>query len=582
MVGRHKWVHLLVFVGLGAGVYIGDIAIPLLYRRLVDMVTIVSPSTESFKLALPILITVGLLILLRIAVYRVADFSLTFSQSRTLKYLSDYTFQKLVERSYKFFTDNFTGALTAKMKRFVYSFGTIHDQITLGLWMLIVSLVGVLVAVFNENILLGLVFLSWIIMYVLVTLAFVRHKLKYDLLTSEEDSKVTAKFSDAITNIITIKAFSSIRKEQIAFEKATEAQERARRRSWNWGNIQYLTQGILMGVLEFGGMYLAIKLWSEGEITFGTVVLLQIFIGSIFSKMWNLGRAIGGIFTAAANMKEMIDILDMQPEINDPEDPQPLKVKDGLVYFDNISFAYSDATDVQVFKDLRLEIPSGQKVGLVGSSGSGKTSLTKLLLRFFDIQQGVIYIDGQDISKVTQDDLRRAISYVPQEPLLFHRSLRDNIGYAKQGASIEEITEAAKSAKAHEFIQELPYGYDTLVGERGMKLSGGQRQRIAIARVLLEKAPILVLDEATSSLDSVSENFIQEALAIAMQGRTAIVIAHRLSTIMAMDRIIVLDKGQIVEDGTHQELLGKEGVYRNLWHHQNGGFLVEDKDNIDS
>ena len=241
----------------------------------------------------------------------------------------------------------------------------------------------------------------------------------------------------------------------------------------------------------------------------------------------------------------------------------------------DVSFAHDNGNGEHVFDNFNLTIASGQRVGLVGHSGSGKTTLTRLLLRFSDIYEGMITIDGQDIAMVTQRSLRDSIAYVPQEPLLFHRSLRENIAYGKPDASEEEIRRAARQANALQFIESLPDGFDTMVGERGIKLSGGQRQRIAIARAILKDAPILVLDEATSALDSESEKLIQESLTELMKGRTSIVIAHRLSTIAKLDRIVVLDKGRVIEDGTHSELTKKGGVYSMLWSHQSGGFIEE-------
>lgn len=582
VIGRHFGLQVIVFLGLGVGTYLGDIVVPLFYRRLIDTATSLDPSPASLQVILPILFSVGIFLLFQSISYRVAEFSMTRVQSNSMKLLSDKLFKNLTNRSYQFFADNFAGSLVTKMKRFIRSFEVIYDQLAFGLWMLSVSLISILVVVFRENAVLGLAFCAWILIYFAITAIMVKYRIKFDLRAAEEDSTVTARFADVIGNIITLKVFSASHRESLDFATVTRTQEKVRSRAWNASNVQNLVQGLMMMGLEFGGMYLALKLWSEGSLTIGTVVLLQIFMVSIFSKMWGLGRGIRRIIESATNMQEMINIVDAPIKVSDPAKPKPFSVKDGTVSFDGLTFAYADAADVNVFEDFNLEIPAGQKVGLVGFSGSGKTSLTKLLLRFFDIQKGAISIDGQDISQVAQADLRRNISYVPQEPLLFHRSLKENIAYAKPDAAMDDIIAAAKAAKAHEFIEELPNGYDTLVGERGIKLSGGQHQRVAIARVLLEKAPILILDEATSSLDSVSEKLIQEALETAMQGRTALVIAHRLSTIMAMDRIIVLDKGKIVEDGTHQELLDKGGMYSNLWQHQNDGFLADDQAKIDS
>jgi len=273
----------------------------------------------------------------------------------------------------------------------------------------------------------------------------------------------------------------------------------------------------------------------------------------------------------------MTEILGQETEIVDVPDAPKLRVKDGAINLHDITFHYRDGnTDQAVFKNLTLDIKPGEKVGLVGPSGGGKSTLTRLLLRFDDVVRGDISIDGQNIAQVTQTSLRQAISYVPQEPLLFHRPVDENIAYGNPDASQADIVKAAKAAHADDFITALADGYGTVVGERGVKLSGGQRQRVAIARAILKNSPILVLDEATSALDSESEVLIQDALWKLMEGRTAIVIAHRLSTIQKMDRIIVLEHGEIVEQGTHAELLKKHGVYAKLWAHQSGGFLEDD------
>jgi ATP-binding cassette subfamily B protein len=284
-----------------------------------------------------------------------------------------------------------------------------------------------------------------------------------------------------------------------------------------------------------------------------------------------LGRSLTKALKALTDMKEIVDILDEVPDILDPEKPEKLRMKNGQIVFDSVSFKYKEGS--AVFADLNLTIQPGERIGLVGHSGAGKSTITKLLLRFADVSVGQILIDGQDIRLVTQDDLRSVISYVPQESILFHRSIRDNIAYSKPEATEFEIEDAARKAHAHEFIIKLSKGYDTLVGERGVKLSGGERQRVAIARVMLKNSPILVLDEATSSLDSISESYIQEAFDELMKGKTTLVIAHRLSTIQKMDRIVVLEDGKVVEIGTHKELIKNKGKYADLWEHQSGGFV---------
>jgi ABC-type multidrug transport system fused ATPase/permease subunit len=255
----------------------------------------------------------------------------------------------------------------------------------------------------------------------------------------------------------------------------------------------------------------------------------------------------------------------------DPKNPEKPRIKEGHILFKDVSFEYNNGQ--KLLKNFNLEIKPGESIGIVGHSGAGKTTITKLLLRFSDISKGTITIDGQDIKNITQDDLRNTIAYVPQEPILFHRSIKENIAYGKSNATEKEIIEVAQKAHAHEFIEKLKEGYDTRVGERGIKLSGGERQRIAITRAMIKSAPIIMLDEATSSLDSVSESYIHDAFKELMKGKTTLVIAHRLSTIQEMNRIIVLDKGEIAEQGNHKELLEKKGIYADLWEHQTGGFL---------
>ncbi|MCE9628963.1 MAG: ABC transporter ATP-binding protein/permease [Candidatus Vogelbacteria bacterium] len=313
-------------------------------------------------------------------------------------------------------------------------------------------------------------------------------------------------------------------------------------------------------------MYLALSLWSKGSISVGTLVLAQLVFANIFAHLWGLGRSISKFTEALADASEMIDIIERPIEVKDLTTSQTPAIKAGAIEFNKVNFYYHPTNPV--FTDFNLTIPAGQKVGLVGSSGCGKSTLVKLILRFVDVQSGEIAIDGQRIDSITQDDLRQNIAYVPQDPSLFHRSLLENIKYGNEEATMEDVIEAAKKAYAHDFISQLPQGYDTLVGERGVKLSGGERQRVAIARAILKRAPIIILDEATSSLDTESEGFIKEAFDSLIKGRTTIVIAHRLSTIQKMDRIIVMDKGKIVEDGNHQELIKNEEIYHRFWQYQ--------------
>ena len=317
-------------------------------------------------------------------------------------------------------------------------------------------------------------------------------------------------------------------------------------------------------------MYLAIRMWGNGTISLGMIVLLQTYILRLIDFLWGIGQTLRHTFIAISEASEILQIIDTPHEIQD-KSSKKLKLQHGAISFNNVNFSYGEN---QIFHDLNFHIKPGERVALVGESGSGKTTITKLLFRLYDIQKGEILIDDQNIAEVTQESLRSSMSMIPQDPILFHRSIRENIAYGKPNASDEEIIAAAKMARCHEFISHLKDGYETLVGERGIKLSGGERQRVAIARAILENKQIIVMDEATSALDSESEFLIQEAIEELMQNKTLLIIAHRLSTIMKMDKIIVMDQGKIAEKGSHKELLAKDnGIYKKLRNIQSGGFI---------
>ena len=338
-------------------------------------------------------------------------------------------------------------------------------------------------------------------------------------------------------------------------------------RDIKFNGVQIGITAMILVFLVFGREWLGISI--------ATLVLIVNYAQTIQGELWNINSIFKNINRVFGDAHEMTLILDMVDDVVDMPGADKLVMIQAEVNFDHISFKHKDAKE-PIFQDFSLKVKPGERIGLVGVSGSGKTTLTKLLLRFADVDEGQITISDQNIKDVTQRSLRENIAYVPQETSLFHRSIAENIAYGKLDATPEEIQHAAELANAHEFIKDLPDGYDTLVGERGIKLSGGQRQRIAIARAILKDAPILVLDEATSALDSESEALIQDALNTLMQGRTSIVIAHRLSTVASLDRIVVLEDGKIVEQGTHHQLLGKShGVYNHLWSRQSGAFMEE-------
>lgn len=437
--------------------------------------------------------------------------------------------------------------------------------------MFFVVLVGVFVVLTKESSTISLIFLIWIVLHITVVSFFVKRKMKYDVLEASQDSKISGRLADVFSNISAVKFFSARNSEIDSFRKYTdEGAVRSRRASFLGGKIDVM-QGIFIIFVQSIVLYLMISFWIDNKISTGTVVLIQTYLVIIFERLWDFSNSLARFMKSAADMKEIVDIFEIAPDILDPEKPEKLKMKEGHIVFKDVFFKYKSSDEV--LTNFNLNIKPGERIGIVGHSGAGKSTLTKLLLRFNDVVSGAITIDGQDIRNITQDDLRSVVSYVPQEPILFHRPIKENINYGKPNATEQEIVAVAKKAHADEFISKLRRGYDTLVGERGVKLSGGERQRVAIARAMLKDSPILMLDEATSSLDSISESYIQEAFGELMKGKTTIVIAHRLSTIQKMDRIIVLENGQIAEEGTHKELLEKKGSYADLWNHQTGGFL---------
>ena len=570
---KYKKSTALVLTSYALAVAGSGMVTPVLYKRIMD---IVSGTGDASALINTVLFIGGMLLLYNLF-FRIADYTMTYSQSHMLKNVADDAFDRLERHSYAFFSNTFTGTLVAKVRRYINAFETMHDQFVFAVWMNGLRLIFGLAVLSYFSLPLGIVLFTWLVLYIGITALFVKKKLKKDLLTAEANSRTTGVLSDAITNILNVKMFASHSRELSYFTDATDVEEKRRRDAGYFQNTQFLFQGYFIALFEFAGMFAAAHLWLNGSISAGTIILMQIYIFTSFDVVWNIGRNSAKVMKALAEAKEMVDIFERPVAVDDPQNPEKCKISKGKIEIKNISFLYEEGEEkrTKVFKKLSLNILAGEKVGLVGPSGAGKTTITKLLLRFADIQGGKILIDGQDISRITQSDLRSRIAYVPQDPILFHRTLRENISYSNPDASEEKIIDAAKRSRAHEFIKSFSRGYDTYVGERGVKLSGGERQRVAIARAMLKDAPVLILDEATSSLDSISEQHIQEAFDELMKGRTTLVVAHRLSTIQKMDRIIVFDKGAIDEDGTHKELIAKKGLYYRLWKQQSHGFMGE-------
>jgi ATP-binding cassette subfamily B protein len=414
--------------------------------------------------------------------------------------------------------------------------------------------------------------LGWMVLFLLINWLFVKYKLKYDLQRSEAETATSGLLADTVSNNFNIKLFNGYIYESEAYGNLSEVLHKIRKFTWDMGAVFYGAQSFLMLVFEILIYYLAVRWWQRDLLTVGDFVLIQSYLFSAVMMVWDFGRIMTRVYERLAEAEEMTEILSLPHGVVDNPKAKKLKIKSGGIRFEEVGFRYEEGE--KVVKDFNLEVKPGQMVALVGLSGSGKSTLAKLLLRLYDVDEGRILVDGQNIAKVSQESLRKNISLVPQDPILFHRSLMENIRYGRFEASDKEVIGAAKLAYCDGFISKLKDGYQSMVGDRGIKLSGGERQRVAIARAILKNSPILVLDEATSSLDSESEKYIQKSLNNLMKGKTVIVIAHRLSTIKRADRIVVISDKKIVEDGNHNQLIkAKSGIYKKLWKIQVGGFI---------
>ena len=507
--------------------------------------------------------------------WRVNSYLAWILENKVQRDISKKIFKHLNKLSYKFHTDRFSGALVSQTNKYLGSYERMVDDFIWNILPGITTLLFSLVIVAFINLLIALVMLILCLIYLVSMYFRITKQLKTNALVSSAESMETAFISDNLTNIETVRAFGNEEYENEQFSKvANNTFEAIRKLSIDNAKSEILSHSqtnTFKFLALFGGLIAVVVTHTNISVMY----ILISYSQSIVNQIYQFNRTIRNINKSIGDAVEMTKILDLKPEIVDPINPLPATIVRGEIEFKNVNFAYPGSKDQYLFKDLNLKIKAGEKIGLVGPSGGGKTTLTKLLLRFMDINEGVIEIDGIDITKMNQQELRQHISYVPQEPMLFHRQLIDNIIYGNLESSYKEVLGAAKMSYADKFIKNLDAGYESLVGERGVKLSGGQRQRIAIARAILRNAPILVLDEATSALDSVSEKYIQSAIWELINKRTAIIIAHRLSTIQKMDRIIVIEKGQIKEQGTHKELLRENGLYAKLWSHQTGGFMED-------
>lgn len=485
-------------------------------------------------------------------------------RARTL--LSEY----LLRHDHTYFSNRLAGSLASKVRNVEGAVGNLLPDLFWSLFDATITYLVTVVLIMMVDIRSGFLFLGLLFVLIVMNARLGKAKSVLSQASAAAASRYQGYLIDAVTNITAVRQYTKLDREQERITEASAEKRAASQRAWFYGERMLLVNGLVLFLVTLLIFWSLTDKWSSGAVTTGDFVLVLALCVQLTSSLIFVGQMFSRMSQSLGEMREGLDEIFVPYEIVDAPEAKTLVRHGGAIQWQNVTFQFGENV---VFKDFSLTIPAGQRVGLVGSSGAGKSTFVSLLLRQHEVPAGEILIDGQNIAAVTQDSLRAAIAVVPQEPMLFHRSIRENIMYGRAEASENDMFAAARRAQVHDFVRALPEGYDTLVGERGVKLSGGQKQRVAIARAMLKDAPILILDEATSALDSESEVAIQKALHALMAGKTVIAIAHRLSTLREMDRIIVLEHGVVVEDGTHDALVAYGGVYAKLWGHQSGGFL---------
>ena len=547
------------------------IVAPLLTAQIFTNLALAKPVTKTQLTAIVLCFVIG------VSLDYISDRSLAIMDAQSIKVLYSKCFKKLVSEDYNFYSSRFAGSLVSQVSRFVKAYEQFTAILFNDVLTDVVSAVATLCVMAYFSPMIAGLCLIVLVATVLLNSRLIKQRIAVSRLVAANESIQTGELADMTTNSQAVKTYASEAFEISRYNRVNTTRTKHLRKSWLLSNRDTAVNSIMAALLNMAVLFGGIWAIQNNNITIAIFLLFQVYILRVISTVYKVAYLARSAERLLSDASEMTLLLSQKPTVQDPINPNKSKINEGSIDFKNVRFCYPEdmKRNKSLFNNLNLSIEAGENVGLVGSSGGGKTSITKLLLRFMDIQKGVITIDGQDIASITQKDLHRAITYVPQEPILFHRTILENIAYGQHKATKPKVIQAAKKAQAHGFIMKLPKGYNTLVGERGVKLSGGQRQRIAIARAILKEAPVLIMDEATSALDSTSEKYIQEALKELMSNRTSIVIAHRLSTIQKMDRIIVLDNGSIIEQGKHDMLLAKNGTYAKLWQHQSGGFLKD-------
>ncbi len=560
------------FFGLAVA---AELAIPFASARLVEALTAGPSDAAAYNATW----AYGLFVVLAFAFYMARNTGVRFwipFASNNMERIVSEGFRDVQRFSSDWHADNFAGATVRRVSRAMNAYDTISDTVVWYMLPAAAVLVGVTVMTFVQwpfiGLFTGLSIAAFVLSAYLMSRFYVAESLRRYI---KADTAIGASLADAVTSNATVKSFGAETREQQRFDRVVGVWRVEANRTWmRWTNA-WVLQNMLLFVLQAGLLGLVLLEWSKGLATAGDAVFAITSFLLVSSYLRTLGENVQNMQKGVADIEDVVAYSFECAEVVDRTNARPFEPARGHIVFDAVSFGYKNAAE-KLYNEFSLEIAAGETVALVGPTGSGKSTFVKLVQRLYDVDAGCIRIDDQDVRAVRQGSLRQSIALVPQDPALFHRSLRENITYAKPGATMEEIIDAAKRARAHDFIEKLPNGYDTEVGERGVKLSGGERQRVALARAFLAGAPILILDEATSSLDVETERQVQAAMAELKQGRTTIVIAHRLSTVREADRILVFNEGRIVEQGKHAELISARGLYAKLNALSRGDVLADE------
>lgn len=552
---KNKWNFLVITIFYSLALYADAIFKPTQYKAIFDLL-----ANKGFDWTPFYYIVIALCFAW--VLNRIGDFLVVFVEAKTIKDFKNYSMNNLLRKGASFFTETTSGGLVAKSRRFSHVSESIIDEFVYSInksILLVIFIITYISFVIPEIV---WIFIIWVIVFSTTTILLSMIREKYDLISSEADSAVTSKMSDIFLSIFTIRVFSSVQRTVNKYSELTRQDELKRRKSWYFGNFQWLIQSALVITLEILCMSFVIKEVIKGTHTLGTAVLVQSYIASLTAYMWGLGRSVVKVRTAFAEAYELSELMN-HPEEEPIDDTQKVILEKNSIKFDRVSFNYSK--NEPVIKDLSIEFQSGVRYGIIGETGAGKSTITKLILGIYQPKLGEIYIGSNLLNETDKAVIRSWVSYVPQSPIFPSEKIIDIISMGKPNASFEEIRSAAEKASCHFIWEKFPNGFDTIVGERGVKLSGGECQRIAIAAAILKDAPIVIMDEPTSALDAKTEKSIQDAIKENFSGKTLIVIAHRLSTVAILDEIILLGKGEIKHQGNHNELINDCVDYKEMW-----------------